>query len=169
LNWRSLIAEAGVRRRQIVAGGCVAMLVAASLAVGCGSDGDAPASGSGTADVRAYDSVLTGTITYITITYIQRVALPRDATVVVTLVDLSGGSGSKAVIAERRFEAAQQVPISFELPYDSSRIIGGHTYALWAQIMVDGALWFVNEQPQPVLTHGNSDSAQVLVRPAGAG
>ncbi len=154
-----------MRRRQIVAGGCVAMLVAASLAAGCGSDGDAPAFGStGTADVSPHDSVLTGTITYT-----QRVALPRDATVVVTLVDLSGGSASKAVIAERRFEAAQQVPISFELPYDSSRIVGGHPYGLWAQIMVDGALWFVNEQPQPVLTRGNPDSAQVLVRPAAAG
>ena len=78
-SWRSLVAEAGVSRRQIVAGGCVAMLVAASSAVGCGSDGGAPASGSGTADVSAHDSVLTGTITYM-----QRGALPRDATVVIT-------------------------------------------------------------------------------------
>jgi len=142
------------------------MLVAASMAAGCGSDGDAPASGStGTADVNAhYNSVLTGTITYI-----QRIALPRDATVVVTLVDLSGGSASKAVIAERQFEAARQVPISFELPYDSSRIVGGHLYGVWAQIMVDGALWFINEQPEPVLTRGNPDTAQVLVRPAAAG
>lgn len=98
-------------RRRIAADCCVAMLVAASLAAGCGSDGDAAASGSGTADVSAHDSVLTGTITYI-----QRIALPRDATVVVTLVDLSGGSASIAMIAERRFEAAQQVPISFKVP-----------------------------------------------------
>jgi hypothetical protein len=38
-----------------------------------------------------------------------------------------------------------------------------------AQILVDGALWFLNEQPEPVLTRGNPGGAQVFVRPAAAG
>jgi uncharacterized lipoprotein YbaY len=61
------------------------------------------------------------------------------------------------------------MPIGFELPYDSALIVREHTYGVRARILVDGALWFINEQPEPVLTRGNSRGAQVLVRPAAAG
>jgi putative lipoprotein len=145
------------------------MLAAASMVAGCSSDSASPAtdpiSAAGGAGVGEHDdSLLIGTITYM-----QRIALPRDARVVVSLVDLSHGGSRDVVVAERQFEAAGQVPIGFELPYDSARIVREHTYGLRAQILVDGALWFINEQPEPVLTRGNSSGAQVLVRPAAAG
>ena len=145
------------------------MLVATAMVAGCGSDDVSPApeamSGAGAASVDEYDdSVLSGTITYT-----QRIALPRDARVVVSLVDLSRAGSSDAVVAERQFEAAGQVPIVFELPYDSARIVHGCTYGVRARILVDGALWFINEQPEPVLTRGNPGSAQVVVRPAAEG
>jgi putative lipoprotein len=145
------------------------MLAAASMVAGCSSDSASPAtdpmSAADGASVGHDASLLTGTITYM-----QRITLPRDATVVVSLVDLSHGGGSRnAVVAERQFEAAGQMPIGFELPYDSARIVREHTYGVRAQILVDGALWFINEQPEPVLTRGNPSGAQVLVRPAAAG
>jgi putative lipoprotein len=155
--------------RQIVRGGIAGMLVAMAMVAGCGSENASPATepmgGAGGASVGEHDdSLLTGTITYM-----QRVILPRDARVVVSLVDVSHGVSPGAVVAERWFEAAGQVPIGFELPYDSARIVHGHAYGVRAQILVDGALWFINEQPEPVLTRGNPGGAQVLVRPAAAG
>jgi uncharacterized lipoprotein YbaY len=61
------------------------------------------------------------------------------------------------------------VPIRFDLPYASSRIVSGHSYGVRVRILVDGALWFVNEQPAPVLTRGNRGGAQIVVRPAAEG
>jgi putative lipoprotein len=141
----------------------------AAMVAACGSNNASPATepigGGGAVSAGEHDdSLLTGTITYT-----QRVTLPRDARVVVSLVDLSHGGSSSAVVAERWFEAAGQVPIRFQLPYDATRIAFGHTYGVRAQILVDGALWFTNEQPEPVLARGNPGSAQVVVRPAAAG
>jgi putative lipoprotein len=154
------------KRRQVVRGVIAGMLAAASMVAGCASDDDSQvSSSSGATSVTAYDdSVLTGTITYV-----QRIVLPRDARVVVSLVDLSRSSSSDAVIAERQFAAGGQVPIGFELPYDSARMVHGHTYGVRARILVDGALWFINEQPAPILTRGNPGTAQLLVRPAADG
>ncbi len=165
-----------VKERQRIASACVAglMAVAPSL-TGCSADGVSAATSTAPAanevpaasEVNAgahSDAVLIGTITYA-----QRIILPRDATVVIGLLDLSRGEYAKQVIAEHRFQAKGQVPIRFDLPYDSSRISSGRLYGVRAEILVDGALWFVNEEPVPVLTGGNSVTAQVVVRPAAQG
>jgi uncharacterized lipoprotein YbaY len=103
-----------------------------------------------------------------TITYLPRIALPKDAVVVVSLLDLSRSPAATARIAENRFPAQGQVPIRFELPYDSTRIDTGQSYGVQAQILVDGALWFVNDRPAPVLTRGNPTTLQITLRPAPA-
>jgi putative lipoprotein len=167
--------------------GLLALLAACLAAGGCGSNGDgypatsggglsggglAPADddtgvASGAADGVAAgpvasgreDAVLSGTVSYQ-----QRIALPRDALVVVTLYDLSGSP--TAAVAERRFRAQAQPPLRFELPYERQRIESGHRYGVRARIFVDGALWFINDQPVPVLSSGSSDSPQILVRAA---
>jgi putative lipoprotein len=159
-----------VKERQRIASACVAGLMAVALLLtACSTDGvsaaasTAPAANEVNAGAHS-DAVLIGTITYA-----QRIILPRDATVVIGLLDLSRGEYAKQVIAEHRFQAKGQVPIRFDLPYDSSRISSGRLYGVRAEILVDGALWFVNEEPVPVLTGGNSVTAQVVVRPAAQG
>lgn len=103
-----------------------------------------------------------------TITCMRPMAIPRDAMVEVSLLDLTDAT-SPVVVAEQRFRAARQAPMSFDLPYASSRIARGHVYGLRARILVDGALWFVNEQPAPVLTGGHPNVARILVQPAAEG
>ena len=105
-------------------------------------------------------AVLSGTITYPT-----RLALPRSAIVDVSLISISDDP-SPIVIAAHRFQAGGQVPIRFELPYEPSRIVSGRKYGLRARILVDGALWFVNEQPVPAFAGNRAGGVQIVVRPA---
>jgi|APTNR8051073442_1049403.scaffolds.fasta_scaffold73247_1 putative lipoprotein len=100
------------------------------------------------------------------IAYRQRVALPKDATVMVRLIDLSRGAAAGVVVAERSFPAQGQVPIRFRLPYDPSRVSSQNAYGIEARILVDGALWFVSDQPVAVLTRGAPADAQVMLRMA---
>ncbi|QLH38443.1 MAG: YbaY family lipoprotein [Defluviicoccus sp.] len=81
-------------------------------------------------------------------------ALPKDALVVVRLVELSGGSSARAVASEHGFLAQGQVPIDFRLPYDPSLVSPEYSYGIEAYIFVDGALWFMTAQPVAVLTQG---------------
>lgn len=101
-----------------------------------------------------------------TLTYRQRMALPKDALVVVRLVELSGGSSARAVASEHGFLAQGQVPIDFRLPYDPSLVSPEYSYGIEAYIFVDGALWFMTAQPVAVLTQGAPDNAQVLLEVA---
>ncbi len=101
-----------------------------------------------------------------TIAYRQRMTLPKDATVVVKLVDLSHGSSKSAVVSQHSFLAQGQVPIRFSLPYDPSRVSAQYAYGVEARILVDGALWFISDQPVAVLTRGAPAQAQVLLQMA---
>jgi putative lipoprotein len=153
---------------RLIGGFAVSAVIAIMLALGACSSGNDASRHSGTAPADLSDSTNFEALLNGTITYMQPMAIPRDAIVEVSLLDLSGGT-SPVVIAEQRFRAARQVPIGFDLPYASSRIARGHVYGVRARILVDGALWFVNEQPALVLTGGHPSVAQILVRPAAEG
>jgi putative lipoprotein len=161
----------GVNERRVSVLPLAAMVALAVCVGGCRSDVDAPADApavptvdaSGTALVPAANEtgMLMGNIAYR-----QRIALPKDATVVVRLVDLSRGTGAEPVVAERAFQAQGQIPIRFQLPYDPSRVSAQNAYGLHARILVDGALWFTSDQPVPVLTRGAPSDVPILLRTA---
>lgn len=109
------------------------------------------------------DSVISGTITYA-----QRIALPRDAVVDVRVYDLARSGTPAGLIAERSFPAGGQVPIRFEVSYDSARLRAGAPYGVQARILVDGALWFINPDPVPLGGRGSLAGVEVRVRPASA-
>ena len=153
------------RVRRLIDGFAWSVANVAMLALGaCGSGTPPPDSTTApvSAGTAAGEVLLHGTIAYT-----QRMAVPRDAIVEGSLLDLTSGT-TPVVIAEQRFRAGGQVPIGFDLPYASSRIGRGQVYGVRARILVDGALWFVNEQPALVLTGGHPSVAQILVRPAAA-
>lgn len=99
------------------------------------------------------------------IVYRQRIAIPRGSTVVVEMLELAP---STRPVAHQQFPVERQVPIPFQLAYDKGRVDPARSYGLRARILVDGALWFINEQPEPVLTRGNPSSVQIVVAPASA-
>jgi uncharacterized lipoprotein YbaY len=173
------MAVRAIARRRVAMGLAGMLMAAGAVAVaGCGSDGGRGGAAATGGPVVAAPDPATGIDAMVasgrtdaaiggTITYLQRIALPKDAVVVVSLLDLSR-SPAAARIAENRFPAQGQVPIRFELPYDSTRVDTGHSYGVQAQILVDGALWFVNDRPAPVLTRGNPTTVQITLRPAPA-
>jgi putative lipoprotein len=69
------------------------------------------------------------------VAYRQRIALPPDARLQVTISDVSLMDAPATVIAQTQIETAgRQVPIPFALDYDPARIIAGRTYAVSARI-----------------------------------
>lgn len=91
-----------------------------------------------------------------TITYPQRIALPPDAVVVVTLENISRADVPAAVVAEETFQTAgQQVPIPFSLDYDPTAIEESDRYAVRAKIFYGNELSWTSTIVYPVITQNN--------------
>ncbi|MEE4161999.1 MAG: YbaY family lipoprotein [Woeseiaceae bacterium] len=103
-----------------------------------------------------------------TVSYRERIALPPDAVAEVMLLDVSRQDVAATTIAEQIIDPAGQVPIAYELVYDTAAIDPRMEYAVRATIRRGDSLLFVTDRSYPVLTRGNPDSADlVLVRSGG--
>ncbi|EMJ3465614.1 YbaY family lipoprotein [Vibrio harveyi] len=88
-----------------------------------------------------------------TVAYRERIALPPHAVVTVALEDVSLADAPAKVLAKQTFETeGKQVPLAFELSYNSNDIKPNHRYSLRARIEVDGKLRFINDTNIPVIT-----------------
>ncbi len=114
----------------------------------------------GSSGERSGEARLTGTISYL-----QRIALTPDAVVEVKLLDVSRADASWVTIAEQEIKpTGVQVPIAFELPYDTRRIEARHQYAVQVRILEGGILRFINTQTYHVLTGGHGNTVKVIVQ-----
>src|SRR5499426_3389053 len=90
------------------------------------------------------------------VTYPERVALPPDAVVEVTLYDVSVQDAPAPVIARTTVApAGREVPLPFELRYDPTKIQPARWYALRAAIRGGGRLLFTTDSVHRVITNGN--------------
>ncbi len=99
------------------------------------------------------------------VTYLQRIALPPDAVVHVTLADVSLQDAPAQEISEQTITEPGQVPIPFELIYDPEGIDPAHTYAIQARITAGEELLFINTTAHHVITRGNPTAIEVVVQP----
>lgn len=125
---------------------------ALTLVAGCagGTAGSSGGSQSGAAaGGRAGNVVLRGTASYR-----LRIALPRDAVLIVQVLDASDPAES-TVIAETRVRAGgRQVPLPFELTIPASRIDPDRRYEATCHVESQGrTIWF-SDSVTPVLTGG---------------
>ena len=97
------------------------------------------------------------------VTYRQRIAMPLEATVVVSLVDVSRADAPAEVIAKKEIKRTIQVPIPFELTYDSEKIDQRHDYAVQAQILLGDKVWFTTTTRHVVITKGHPSHVDVVV------
>ena len=105
--------------------------------------------------------VVTGTVTYR-----QRIALPRQAVVQVQLLDVSKADAPAIVIAEQTIEPkGKQVPIPFSLNYAHAQIKENYRYAVQAKILLGGTLRYFNKQAYLVITGGNPNRREIVVEP----
>ncbi|MDB1123473.1 YbaY family lipoprotein [Vibrio algarum] len=87
------------------------------------------------------------------ISYRERVALPPNAVVTVTLEDVSLMDVAAKKMAEQTFTTdGTQVPFDFELSYDANQIEAKHRYSVRATIRVNGSLRFTTDTANQVIT-----------------
>ncbi|WP_333918686.1 YbaY family lipoprotein [Vibrio crassostreae] len=123
----------------------ITSLVSFGLLVGCQATSETNAS----QEVVAENTqVISGTVSYR-----ERIALPENAVVTVTLEDISLADAPSTVIATQEFTAdGKQVPFAFELSYDNNKIKANHRYNMRASIHVDGKLRFTTDTIKSVIT-----------------
>lgn len=86
--------------------------------------------------------------------YLQRIALPPDATLSVSLQDVSLADAPATVLGEQSGPINGQVPLPFHLSYDPTQVKPGHRYAVSARIEADGQLMFITTEQHPVQLDG---------------
>ena len=100
-----------------------------------------------------------------TVSYMHRIALPPGAILIVQLQDSSLADAVAKVLAQQKITLGnRQVPVSFSLHYDSAKINEKHTYTVNAKILVDGQLRFLSDTSYPVLTRGNPNAVDLVLK-----
>jgi putative lipoprotein len=117
-----------------------------------------------TGRTEAEERIVTGSVAYR-----ERMALPPDAVIQVSLSDVSRADAAATVVAETTIVAgARQVPIPFALRYDPSRIQASSSYAVRAVIKSGDRMLFTTDAAYRVITQGNPTQANLqLVRASG--
>jgi putative lipoprotein len=95
--------------------------------------------------------------------YLQRIALPPDATLSVSLQDVSLADAPVVILAEQKGPVKGQVPLPFHLNYDPAQVKPGHRYSVSARIEVDGQLMFITTENHAVQLDG-SDLLPLKIR-----
>ena len=140
------------------------LLGAALLLAACGGatgeTADAPESAP-----AATDGVVSGNVVYL-----DRSALDPAAVIVVNLVQASA-DGAQTIVASQSVNAeGRQVPIPFEITYDSAAIDQTQTYMVLGQILVNGTPVYVSQAGVPVITNGApTTGVEVMVSPVPTG
>jgi len=117
--------------------------------------------GAGIPFVTSADSapVLRGTVSYR-----ERIALPPDSMLVVSLTDTSPVIVTTRIVAEAVLRVdGKEPPIPFELPYDRARIASDHSYGVRAAIRSGDRILFETSGAYPVITRGNPTRVELLL------
>jgi putative lipoprotein len=141
---------------------CGVLALAACLVAGCASPEQAAPEALTVAPVAEGPAFVFGTVTYH-----ERVDLPRDAEIEVRLVDVSMDGETGDVVAKTRERNLGDVPVAFALRYDPGRVSERRLYGLKADILSGGRPIYSSVQDYLVLTRGNPDQARIVVVPVG--
>ncbi|MEP0965972.1 YbaY family lipoprotein [Leptolyngbya sp. SLC-A1] len=99
-----------------------------------------------------------------TVSYLPRIAMPPNAILEVSLVDVSRADAPAVVLASQSVVFGdRQVPIPFELVYSPDQIDPRLSYAVQARIIVDGDLRFTTTSRFAVITQGSPTNVDVRV------
>jgi uncharacterized lipoprotein YbaY len=132
--------------RRLVAGLlAVSFLLAAPLAR-ANPDGDA--------------TVIIGTISYRGAT-----SFPKNAKVVLQLVDLSRPMTPASVISELTFLDPKPVAWPYQLEYPAQAIDKSNLYGIFAKVVAGSEVLFATLQAAPVITQGHPSKRDLLLEP----
>ncbi|PQJ89464.1 YbaY family lipoprotein [Aliivibrio sifiae] len=107
----------------------------------------------------AETQVVTGSVGYR-----ERIALPANAVITVTLSDVSLADAPSKTITEETFEAGEKSsPFDYSLAFNTADIQPNHTYAVRATIKIDGKLRFTTDTSYTVITDQEKTMQQDLL------
>jgi putative lipoprotein len=105
-------------------------------------------------------AVSEGSFIYGTLELQNASELLPNTVIEVTLADVSLADAPMRVIAKKRINPVQALPIHFSLEYDPKLIILRHSYAVSARIQsIDGKLLWINDVRYSVLDAKNQNMA----------
>ncbi|WP_159567104.1 YbaY family lipoprotein [Budvicia diplopodorum] len=100
-----------------------------------------------------------------TLTYREKVALPDDAMVTVSLSDISLADAPARVISTVSFPAeGKSIPFDFSLPYSNAQIKGAQTITVSARITHGEKMLFKTTSLNEVLTHGKPAKMDIVLK-----
>ena len=94
--------------------------------------------------------------------YRERIMLPPNAQVTVTLADTSLMDAPSKTIATQVIKGQTAPPFKFALAYDPKAIDPRNTYSVSARIEVDGKLRFITDTHTPVITRGAPTHVEMI-------
>jgi putative lipoprotein len=99
------------------------------------------------------------------VTYLQRIALPDNAEVVVELQlqDVSNPAAPAMVVTSQHISNPGQVPVKFALFFDDKTIKSDRHYVVDAKIKLNDNVLFYTDKPYPVLTLENPNHAELVL------
>jgi len=104
------------------------------------------------------------------VSYLQRIALPPDAVLIVRIQDVSRAGAPARVLAEQRIElAGRQVPIPFQTTIDRDLIGKKARVTASARIERGGKLLFVSDKSYPVLSGGQAVPVEMNLKQVSSG
>jgi uncharacterized lipoprotein YbaY len=100
-----------------------------------------------------------------TINYRNATAFPRDAKVVLQLIDLSRPMTPRSVISEMTFLDPKPVAWPYQLQYHAQAIDPKTEYGVYARVVAGNEVLFATQQAAPVITLGNPSKRDLLLEP----
>lgn len=100
-----------------------------------------------------------------TVTYRERIAMPPNAVVTVTLSDTSRMDAPAEEMGRQVIDEPGNVPVPYSIPFDPASIVDNHSYSVRATIEVQDQLAWTTDTNYPVITRDSGLTADlVLVR-----
>jgi putative lipoprotein len=112
-----------------------------------------------TPPTAAQTTILRGTVNYL-----ERMALPEGATVIVQLADVSRADAPAEIVAEDRITGATGSPVPYRLSFDHAKIDLRHRYTLQARIVDGDRLLFITKKSHAVFAGGRNNTRLLVQR-----
>ncbi len=97
--------------------------------------------------------------------YLQRMALPPQAVLSVTLQDVSLADAPSIELARQQGPVSGQVPLPFKLDYNPQQVDPRHRYSVSARIELEGRLLFISTQHYGVKLDGSDQPLRIKLDP----
>jgi len=99
------------------------------------------------------------------VSYLQRIALPPDAVLIVRIQDVSRAGTPARILAEQRIElAGRQVPIAFQTTVDRDLIGKRARITAAGRIERGGKLLFISDKSYPVIRNGQAVPVEMTLK-----